>query len=63
MGGWALLDGAMAEMATGEGKTITAALPAAAAALAGSRCMSSPSTITSPRVTPRRSARFIARSA
>jgi preprotein translocase subunit SecA len=35
MGGWALLDGMLAEMATGEGKTITATLAAAAAALAG----------------------------
>jgi preprotein translocase subunit SecA len=35
MGGLALLDGCLVEMATGEGKTITAALPAATAALAG----------------------------
>jgi preprotein translocase subunit SecA len=35
MGGWAMLDGMLAEMATGEGKTLTAALPAATAALAG----------------------------
>jgi preprotein translocase subunit SecA len=35
MGGQALLDGALAEMETGEGKTITALLPAVTAALAG----------------------------
>lgn len=34
-GGYGLLHGALTEMATGEGKTITAALPAIAAALAG----------------------------
>ncbi|MDL2321930.1 preprotein translocase subunit SecA [Desulfosarcina sp. OttesenSCG-928-B08] len=35
MGGLALLRGCLAEMATGEGKTLTATLPAATAALAG----------------------------
>ena len=35
MGGWAMLQGMLAEMATGEGKTLTAALAAATAALAG----------------------------
>ena len=35
MGGWAMLGGAIAEMDTGEGKTLTATLPAIAAALAG----------------------------
>ena len=35
MGGWALLGGMVAEMETGEGKTLTATLPACAAALAG----------------------------
>ena len=35
MAGRALLDGRMVEMATGEGKTLTAALPAITAALAG----------------------------
>lgn len=34
-GGWVMFHGAIAEMATGEGKTLTAILPAAAAALAG----------------------------
>jgi preprotein translocase subunit SecA len=34
-GGWVLLNGCIAEMATGEGKTLTATLPAATAALAG----------------------------
>jgi preprotein translocase subunit SecA len=34
MGGWAMLKGGLAEMETGEGKTITALLPAATAALA-----------------------------
>jgi preprotein translocase subunit SecA len=35
MGGWIMARGMLAEMATGEGKTLTATLPAAAAALAG----------------------------
>ena len=35
MGGWALLHGKLVEMQTGEGKTLTATLPAATAALAG----------------------------
>jgi preprotein translocase subunit SecA len=35
LGGWTLLQGEVAEMRTGEGKTLTATLPAAAAALAG----------------------------
>jgi preprotein translocase subunit SecA len=35
MGGWAMLSGGLAEMETGEGKTITALLPAVTAALAG----------------------------
>lgn len=35
MGAWALLQGRLTEMATGEGKTLTAALAVAAAALAG----------------------------
>jgi len=35
MGGFAMLDGRLAEMQTGEGKTITALLPAVTAALAG----------------------------
>jgi len=35
MGGLVMLDGGIAEMATGEGKTITALLPAIAAAMAG----------------------------
>ncbi len=35
MGGHAMLSGMLAEMQTGEGKTLTATLPAAAAALAG----------------------------
>ena len=35
IGGWAMLNGMLAEMETGEGKTLTATLPAAAAALAG----------------------------
>ena len=34
-GGWAMLQGMVAEMNTGEGKTLTATLPAATAALAG----------------------------
>ena len=35
MGGWLLLNGMVAEMDTGEGKTLTATLPAATVALAG----------------------------
>jgi preprotein translocase subunit SecA len=35
MGGWALIRGMVAEMETGEGKTLTATLPACTAALAG----------------------------
>lgn len=35
IGGWILLNGMIAEMSTGEGKTLTAVLPAATAALAG----------------------------
>lgn len=35
MGGWVMLHGMLAEMGTGEGKTLTATLPAATVALAG----------------------------
>lgn len=35
LGGWVLLNGMVAEMETGEGKTLTATLPACTAALAG----------------------------
>jgi len=35
MGGWAMLNGSLAEMETGEGKTLTATLTAATAALGG----------------------------
>ena len=35
MGGWALLQGKLAELETGEGKTLTATLPTCAVALAG----------------------------
>ena len=35
IGGWGLLQGKLVEMATGEGKTLTATLPAGTAALAG----------------------------
>ncbi|MEE9494847.1 MAG: preprotein translocase subunit SecA [Gammaproteobacteria bacterium] len=35
IGGWLLVNGQLAEMETGEGKTLTATLPAATAALAG----------------------------
>ncbi len=35
MGGWVMLRGMLAEMETGEGKTLTATLPACTAALAG----------------------------
>lgn len=35
LGGWVILQGMLAEMQTGEGKTLTATLPAATAAMAG----------------------------
>ncbi len=35
IGGWALLNGMVAEMETGEGKTLVASLPACTLALAG----------------------------
>jgi preprotein translocase subunit SecA len=35
LGGWAMINGMIAEMATGEGKTLTATLPACTAAMAG----------------------------
>ena len=35
LGGWVMAKGKLAEMDTGEGKTLTATLPACAAALAG----------------------------
>ena len=35
MGGWIMLNGMVAEMDTGEGKTLTATLPACTVALAG----------------------------
>jgi preprotein translocase subunit SecA len=35
MGGWVMLQGMLAEMGTGEGKTLTATLPAATVAMAG----------------------------
>lgn len=35
VGGWAMIQGMLAEMETGEGKTLTATLPASVAALAG----------------------------
>ena len=35
IGGWVMLNGMLAEMNTGEGKTLTATLPAATAGLAG----------------------------
>ena len=35
LGGWVMLQGKLAEMQTGEGKTLTAVLPAATAAMAG----------------------------
>jgi len=41
VGGWILLQGQVAEMETGEGKTLTATLAAAAAAWPGSPCTSS----------------------
>ncbi len=37
MGGWVMINGVLAEMDTGEGKTLTVTLPAAALALAGIR--------------------------
>ncbi len=52
MGGAALHFGNVAEMKTGEGKTLTCVLPAYLNALAATACTSSPSTTTSPNVTP-----------
>ena len=51
MGGAALHFGNVAEMRTGEGKTLTCVLPAYLNALGGRVCTSLPSTTTSPNVT------------
>ena len=52
MGGAALHLGWVAEMKTGEGKTLVATLPCYLNALAGGACTSSPSTTISPSSTP-----------
>ncbi len=52
MGGMVLHAGKIAEMATGEGKTLVATLPAYLNALPGLGPTSSPSTTTSPGATP-----------
>ena len=53
MGGAALHLGNIAEMKTGEGKTLTCVLPAYLNALRARACTSSRSTTTSPAATPR----------
>ena len=52
VGGMVLHDGKIAEMKTGEGKTLVATLPVYLNALAGRACTSSPSTTTWPAATP-----------
>ena len=52
MGGAALHLGNIAEMKTGEGKTLVSTLPAYLNALPATACTSSPSTTTSPAATP-----------
>ena len=53
IGGMVLHDGRIAEMKTGEGKTLVATLPVYLNALTGqAACTSSPSTTTSPSATP-----------
>jgi len=52
MGGAALHLGNIAEMRTGEGKTLVATLPAYLNACRATACTSSPSTTTSPSATP-----------
>jgi len=52
MGGMVLHRGMIAEMRTGEGKTLVATLPVYLNSLEGAACMSSPSTTTSPSATP-----------
>ncbi len=52
MGGQVLYEGRIAEMKTGEGKTLVATLPVYARALEGRGVTSSPSTITWPAAMP-----------
>ena len=52
IGGMVLHEGTIAEMKTGEGKTLVATLPVYLNALAGAASTSSPSTIISPSATP-----------
>ena len=63
IGGMVLHEGDIAEMKTGEGKTLVATLPVYLNALAGRASMSSPSTTTSPSATPNGWARSTASSA
>ena len=63
IGGMVLHEGKIAEMKTGEGKTLVATLPVYLNALAGRASMSSPSTTTSPSATPSGWARSTASSA
>jgi preprotein translocase subunit SecA len=63
MGGIFLHQGNIAEMKTGEGKTLVATFPAYLNALTARACISSPSTITSPSGTPNGWARSMPRSA
>jgi len=52
VGGMVLHNGKIAEMKTGEGKTLVATLPVYLNALTAGACMSSPSMITWPAATP-----------
>jgi hypothetical protein len=61
MGGIFLHQGNIAEMKTGEGKTLVATFPAYLNALTGRACISSRSTTTSPSATPSGWARSSAR--
>ena len=63
IGGVVLHRGGIAEMRTGEGKTLVSTLPAYLNALAGTACTSSPSTTTSRAATPSGWARCTASSA
>ena len=58
IGGMVLHEGRIAEMKTGEGKTLVATLPSISTRCPAAACMSSPSTTTSPSATRRGWARF-----
>ena len=62
IGGMILHEGKIAEMKTGEGKTLVATLPSISMPSRAAACTSSPSTTTSPSATPSGWARFTASS-